>query len=34
MSEEEDEILDSFVRMSGLTKQDYLIHRVFLTKFL
>ncbi|MDD6012781.1 MAG: hypothetical protein PUC33_08045 [Oscillospiraceae bacterium] len=29
ISEEENKILDSFVRMSGLTKQDYLVDRVF-----
>ncbi len=27
MSPEENELLDSFVRMSGYTKQDYLINR-------
>ncbi len=28
MSPEENELLNNFVKISGLTKQDYLIHRV------
>ena len=28
MSAEEDELLEKFVKLSGLTKQDYIIHRL------